>query len=170
MQPEIQIHYEYEKKRRPSKPPRHLQSHLKGRRQALSQPLCAGQSSGRDLEEEQWLRRSYPILAIVAPVMSTNEGKIEFPGDPMCLYSALSYAVDQVVQARQRGFGEGAPYNDLCPQWGYLPSPEYRANVDPHGIRQYDSKYLNTDQTVFDPRVWNETVRDYFVNKVLLVI
>jgi hypothetical protein len=36
-------------------------------------------------EENKWLARSYPVLAVLAPVMSTNEDKIEFPGDPMNL-------------------------------------------------------------------------------------
>jgi radical SAM superfamily enzyme YgiQ (UPF0313 family) len=118
-------------------------------------------------EENEWLARSYPVLAVLAPVMSTNEGKIEFPGDPMILYSALSHAVDQVVYARKQGISSASRYNDLCPQWGYLPSAEYRRNVDDNGIRQYDAPLLNTDQTVFDPRVWNESIKEYFVNEVL---
>ena len=43
-----------------------------------------------DRQTAAWLIRSYPVLAIQAPVMTTHEGKIEYPGDPMCLYSALS--------------------------------------------------------------------------------
>jgi len=171
MQQEIQIHFEYENmKKRPLELPKGIQEDLIRRRQALLEQVHACGVSGPERDEQEWLRRSYPILSIVAPVMTTSEGKIEFPGDPMCLYSALSYAVDQVVQTRRMGFGEDAPYNDLCPQWGYLPSGEYRANVDASGIRQYDGKILNTDQTVFDPRVWNEMVRDYLVNKFLLVL
>ncbi len=118
-------------------------------------------------EENEWLARSYPVLAVLAPVMSTNEDKIEFPGDPMILYSALSHTIDQVVQAREQGISSTSPYNDLCPQWGYLPTDDYRQNVGDNGIRQYDAPLLNTDQTVFDPRVWNDTVKDYFVNVVL---
>jgi len=118
-------------------------------------------------EENQWLARSYPVLAVLAPVMSTNEDKIEFPGDPMALYSALSHTIDQVVLARQQGITPSSPYNDLCPQWGYLPSDEYRQSVSDNGIRQYDAPLLNTDQTVFDPRVWNDTIKEYFVNVVL---
>lgn len=117
--------------------------------------------------ENQWLARSYPVLAVLAPVMSTNEDKIEFPGDPMILYTALSHAIDQVLQARQQGLSPKSPYNDLCPQWGYLPSDDYRQSVDDNGIRQYDDPILNTDQTLFDPRVWNDTVKDYFVNVLL---
>ena len=121
-------------------------------------------------EENEWLARSYPVLAVLAPVMSTNEDKIEFPGDPMILYSALSHTIDQVVQAREQGISSTSPYNDLCPQWGYLPSDEYRQNIDDNGIRQYDAPLLNTDQTVFDPRVWNEKVKEYFINVVLKTV
>ncbi len=121
-------------------------------------------------EENGWMARSYPVLAILAPVMSTNEDKIEFPGDPMILYTALSHTIDQVVQARQQGISPASSYNDLCPQWGYTPSDAYRQSVDDNGIRQYDAPLLNTDQTVFDPRVWNDTVKDYFVNVVLKTV
>ena len=121
-------------------------------------------------EENRWLTRSYPVLAILAPVMSTHEEKIEFPGDPMCLYGALSVAVDQAVQARVKGLVEGSPYNDLCPRWGEFPSSEYRHTVSESGIRQYNSRLLNTDQTVFDPRVWNDKIKEYFVNSVLMKI
>lgn len=171
MNQNIQLHLEYENMaKRPLELPENIQNHLNTRRQSLLGQTHTGQYFGRDLEEQEWQARSYPILAIAAPVMSTSAGKIEFPGDPMCLYSALSYAIDQVVQTRQMGLVQEAPYNDLCPQWGYLPTAAYRASADAGGIRQYDRKPLNTDQTVFDPRVWNEAVRDYFVNKILLVL
>jgi radical SAM superfamily enzyme YgiQ (UPF0313 family) len=168
---EIQIHFEYENmKKRPLELPKDVQNYLNARRQSLWEQIHTRQYSGPDLEEQNWVRRSYPILSIVAPVMSTSEEKIEFPGDPMCLYSALSYAVNQVVQTRQIGLDQDAPYNDLCPQWGCLPTTQYRLHVDHSGIRQYDGELLNTDQTVFDPRVWNKMVREYFVSKVLLVV
>lgn len=121
-------------------------------------------------EENQWLTRSYPILEIVAPVMSTHEEKIEFPGDPMCLYGALSVAVDQAVKARKIGLGESALYNDLCPRWGEYPSLQYRRSVSESGVRQYDEPMLNTDQTVFDPRVWNDRIKEYFVDSVLMKV
>jgi radical SAM superfamily enzyme YgiQ (UPF0313 family) len=118
-------------------------------------------------EENQWLARSYPVLAVLAPVMSTSEDKIEFPGDPMSLYNALSYAVDQVVQAREQGLTTDSAYNDLCPQWGFRPSSAYRAGIDDNGIREYSAPLLNTDQTVFDPRVWNKKIKQYFSDVVL---
>ncbi|MFZ5879512.1 MAG: B12-binding domain-containing radical SAM protein [Chloroflexota bacterium] len=168
MDQEVKLHFEYEDMRKSSSG--FYWEKLKDRREKLLEDLKAIQDSGFDLEEREWLARSYPVLSILAPVMSTNAGKIEFPGDPMGLYSALSYAVDQVVKTRALGLVRGAPYPDLCPQWGYLPSAEYRSQVDANGIRQYDGQPLNTDQTVFDPRVWNDEVREYFVNKVLRVM
>jgi radical SAM superfamily enzyme YgiQ (UPF0313 family) len=145
-----------------------LRLHLDARQEELRQYIqdFKGDPSLHQ-EENEWLARSYPVLAVLAPVMSTNEDKIEFPGDPMILYSALSHTIDQVVQAREQGISSTSPYNDLCPQWGYLPSDEYRQNVGDNGIRQYDATLLNTDQTIFDPRVWNEKIKEYFINVVL---
>ena len=48
-----------------------------------------------------------------------------------------------------------------------MPSDDYRQSVGDNGIRQYNAPILNTDQTVFDPRVWNDDVKDYFINVVL---
>ena len=152
----------------PQSLPLDLRLHLDSRQEKLLN--CIREFKGDpslSAEENSWLARSYPVLAILAPVMSTNEDKIEFPGDPMILYTALSHAVDQVAYARKQGITPNSPYNDLCPQWGYLPSAEYRQSVDANGIRQYDAPLLNTDQTVFDPRVWNESIKEYFVSVVL---
>ncbi len=164
----VEVHFEYENMQKSAADL--LRHELELRRKNLIDRVEAIQTSEYDLEEHEWLARSYPVLSILAPVMSTSAGKIEFPGDPMCLYSALSYAVDQVVETRKLGICEGAPYNDLTPQWGYLPSAQYRAQADVNGIRAYDGALLNTDQTVFDPRVWNDKVKKYFVEKVLKVM
>jgi len=148
-----------------------LRMHLDARQEELRQYIRDFQGNPTLTQEENaWLARSYPVLAVLAPVMSTNEDKIEFPGDPMILYSALSHTIDQVVQARKQGLSSTSPYNDLCPQWGYLPSDEYRQKVGDNGIRQYDAPLLNTDQTVFDPRVWDEKIKEYFVNMVLKTV
>ncbi len=152
--------------------PAGIRQQLLDRRNALKSNLETLTAIDAELtvEERRWLARSYPVLEIVAPVMSTHEEKIEFPGDPMCLYGALSVAVDQAVQARKSGFDEDSPYNDLCPRWGEYPSLQYRRTVSESGIRNYDGRFLNTDQTVFDPRVWNDKIREYFVNSILMKI
>ena len=167
----VEIHTQYDD---PSISPElslEIIKHLSDRRNALKSMLESLPSDAQLTDEEnKWLGRSYPILAILAPVMSTHEEKIEFPGDPMCLYGALSVAIDQAVQARVDGLVETSPYNDLCPGWGEYPSDVYRQSVGGNGIRHYDTQLLNTDQTVFDPRVWNEEIKEYFVHSVLMKV
>jgi len=114
-------------------------------------------------EKQRWIKRSYPVLAVVAPVLSTHRHKIEFPGDPMCLYAALSIAMREAVAARDAGLVEGAPYNDVVPRWGCYPSDTYRQQASDDGIRSLPAEAdANTDTAVFDPRVWNAQVEEYF--------
>ena len=104
-----------------------LKARLATRRTTLAARIASSEGHPElSKEESDWLVESYPVLSILAPVMATSEEKIEFPGDPMCLYSALSYPVSQVVETRRKGVGENTPYNDLHPQWGILPTTEYR--------------------------------------------
>lgn len=128
----------------------------------------------RTEEAALWEERAYPVLAVLAPVMSSHEGKIEFPGDPMCLYSALCYAVSRIVSTREDAATEVERYNDYCPALGRLPSPEYRRTVSDSGFRVPTDSVLaadlNADQCVFDPRVWNEEVKRYFRERVLRVL
>ena len=138
---------------------------LTERRQRLAEKMAQAAS-----KLEAWQRRSYPVLAIHVPVMTTLEGKIEYPGDPMCLYSALSLAADQAVKARQAALSQDDPYNDVCPRWGRLPSREYRFRADDDGVRDYTAPDPNTDQTVYAPGVWNEQVKQDFVEHVLEVV
>ncbi|VVC04646.1 B12 binding domain protein [Candidatus Burarchaeum australiense] len=129
------------------------------------------QPYGQQALEQHLLASSYPVLSILAPALTSHENKIEFPGDPMCIYTALSYPISQVVltktaldqnlsdfPARQVG-----PYNDLFPAWFNLPSDDYRASIAAGEsiTYSYNGQPLNTDQYVFDPRVWNGKVRDY---------
>jgi len=161
--------------------------HLARRRHQLvtTSAKLVQQCTNRNSEEVKrlaWLTRTYPVLAILAPALTTHQGKVEYPGDPMCLYSALSVAIDQVVKARERGLapeiadilpdssGFHYTYTDLCPQWGERPSQTYRAHTSDSGIREYTGSSFNTDQSVFDPRVWNEEIKDYFVERVLKVV
>lgn len=114
---------------------------------------------------------SYPVLSIVAPVVDSYQDKIEFPGDPMCLYTALAYPIKQVVDhidkvskkfdqfpKKRIGF-----YNDLFPQWFQLPSNGYRDFASKEQSSKYDYKdgdFFNTDQLVFDPRAWTPDTKD----------
>ena len=168
---DVELHLEYDLNRPSGEIHESVTGYLARRRELFRQRIAALRiEKGQRDDESEWLLRSFPVLSILAPVMSTHEDKIEFPGDPMCLYSALSYAVDQAVLARIKGFEPDSPYNDLCPQWGFRPSHEYRRSVEMHGVRKYDDRLLNTDQTVFDPRVWNDKVKKYFVDVVLKTI
>ena len=167
----------------PAKPDPLFIDHLLERRRQLASVIASlpGQLSEEkegERDTASWLARTYPVLAILAPVMTTQQDTIEYPGDPMCLYSALSVAVDQVVKARSAGLipdGQAPAqgnyiYNDLCPQWGMLPSRAYRLQASDSGIRDYAAACLTTDQTIFDPRVWNDEVKQYFTDHVLKVL
>ncbi len=101
--------------------------------------------------------RYFPVLSVLAPVMTQTEGEITYPGDPMCLYSALSVAVHRAV-ADAGPLNDARHYNDLAPQWTRYPSKEYRLRVQDDGYRPYRTD-PNTDETVFDPRVWDEMSR-----------
>ncbi|MFD7080193.1 B12-binding domain-containing radical SAM protein [Streptomyces sp. NPDC059918] len=112
---------------------------------------------GEDLEQNKTRDRYFPVLSVLAPVMTQTEGEITYPGDPMCLYAALSVAVHRAVH--DAGPLEKAEhYNDLAPEWTRFPSEEYRLTVSPDGYREYGTD-PNTDQTVFDPRVWDDASR-----------
>ena len=151
--------------RSPEPPDPQFVSRLAERRRRLAQQMA---QAGDELAA--WRLRSYPVLAIHVPVMTTLEGKIEYPGDPMCLYSALSLAVEQAVQSRQAALAEGDPYNDVCPRWGRLPSRAYRFQASDDGARDYSAPDPNTDQTIYAPGVWNDQVKRDFVEHVLEVI
>lgn len=117
---------------------------------------------------ETWLARSFPVLSILAPVMTTSEKTIEYPGDPMCLYAALSVATAEAHRAYEFPFSTEDPYNDLCPRWGAFPSFEYRQQVEGSGVRpSYAVLNPNTDQTIYDPRVWNAVIQNQFIEHVL---
>lgn len=128
--------------------------HLAARRREVRALIDAARS-GSHLDEAGWLARTFPVLSILAPAQQTSEGKIEYPGDPMCLYGALSVAISEVQKAKLYNFDRGDPYNDLCPQWGWLPSAAYR-DYQGCGSESSSTGPLNTDETIFDPRVWNE--------------
>ncbi|MEU0243030.1 GMC oxidoreductase [Streptomyces sp. NPDC006235] len=89
--------------------------------------------------------------------MTQSEGEITYPGDPMCLYAALSVAVHRAV-ADAGPLEKASHYTDLAPEWTRFPGKEYRLSAGGDGFRPY-GELPNTDQTVFDPRVWDDTAR-----------
>ncbi len=158
----VQTHLGYI--RPPETPDAQFVSRLAERRSQLARQIASADQAAA------WRLRSYPVLAIHAPVMTTQEGKIEYPGDPMCLYSALSLAVDQAVKAKRAVLTHDDPYNDVCPRWGDLPSREYRRRVSDSGIRDYSDPALNTDQTIYAPGIWNQATKRHFIDHVLNVL
>jgi radical SAM superfamily enzyme YgiQ (UPF0313 family) len=173
MMQNLHVHIHAFPSHRPADPDPALLSHLTRRRQHLlalardRAPICSPQ--------EEWDVRSYPVLAIVAPAVTGVGTSVEYPGDPMCLYAALSVTIDQVRKARAIGlsaaitdcFTQGYTYADLCPAWGELPDRAYRLQAPASGVRAYHSPARNTDETVFDPRVWNEEARQYLQEQIL---
>ncbi|QOV36571.1 hypothetical protein IM697_42455 [Streptomyces ferrugineus] len=115
------------------------------------------------LGEEQldWQARRFPVLAALAPVMTSVEGEITYPGDPMCLYAALSVTVDSALRSARHGVGGNSPFTDLCPDWGKLPTKLQRLAAT-HGVRSWNTDESTPDRSVFDPRVWDDEAREDF--------
>lgn len=105
-----------------------------------------------------WTARRFAVLAALAPVMTSTEGEITYPGDPMCLYAALSVTIDEALTSAARGPAPDAPFPDLCPDWGQAPETGYRLRAE-HGPRTWRPEDPNTDTTIFDPRVWDDRAR-----------
>jgi radical SAM superfamily enzyme YgiQ (UPF0313 family) len=120
-------------------------------------------------QETERRARAFPILAILAPAVTDAGMEIEYPGDPMCLYAALSVAVNRALAAAQAPPGLTSAYNDLYPDWGETPSPEYRlssAGVDRRPLLSGPGD--NSDQMIFDPRTWDNQARrslEYLLQK-----
>lgn len=136
---------------------------LHTRRAARIAQLLAGDPGDGPLPH--WPARRFPVLAALAPVMTSTEGEITYPGDPMCLYSALSVTIDEALTSAARGPGPDVPFPDLCPDWGRVPDTEYRLRAE-HGPRPWRPDDPNTDTTVFDPRVWDDHAREQLRTEV----
>ncbi|WP_199790523.1 B12-binding domain-containing radical SAM protein [Streptomyces ipomoeae] len=112
------------------------------------------------LDQVPWSTRAFPVLAALAPVMTSPEGEITYPGDPMCLYAALSVVVDSALKSARLTAedADDLPFTDLCPDWRCPPSK----NGADRAARTAPDRYLggHPDGTVFDPRVWDEQARD----------
>lgn len=97
-----------------------------------------------------------PVLAVLAPVVTSTEGVIEYPGDPMCLYAALRDNVAQSVLALHSHWEERNPLRDVVLDWAAYPGSGYRELTDDSGIRTpLHRRAVVSDELVFDPRVWN---------------
>lgn len=114
--------------------------------------------------DEAWQARTFRVAGLLGPALTTHDGKIEFPGDPMCLYGALAAPMTEVrdlalAQAGVRDTLVG-PYLDMCPDWARFPSLADRLAAGP---RRIGGGEPTTDDMIFDPRVWNDEVRDSWI-------
>ncbi|MER7518595.1 B12-binding domain-containing radical SAM protein [Streptomyces sp. NPDC126499] len=120
------------------------------------------EQGGHDhLDQVPWSSRAFPVLAALAPVMTSPEGEITYPGDPMCLYAALSVVVDNALKsARPAAYRDGEPpFTDLCPDWRHAPDKERRLTAR-HGPRSGANAESTPDSAVFDPRIWDDESRE----------
>ncbi|MFF4356487.1 B12-binding domain-containing radical SAM protein [Streptomyces sp. NPDC001604] len=99
--------------------------------------------------------RAFGVLAVLAPVITDEENDVAYPGDPMALYSALSYPMVRATASFTDPFGPTDVYNDLCPLWPALPGKKERPDVS----RRLETEVRTTDDTVFDPRTWTPRTR-----------
>lgn len=119
----------------------------------------AGGTSGRD-------RYLFPIMAALVPVATSRGGEVAYPGDPMCLYSALSLTVQRSVARLERGLAPQPSLDDVVPDWGRYPDAAYRRAEDgPRSVLIADSP--TTDGHVFDPRIWDDVARQAFITELL---
>ncbi|WP_157767801.1 MULTISPECIES: B12-binding domain-containing radical SAM protein [Actinosynnema] len=103
----------------------------------------------------------FPVLAALVPVATNRGGEIAYPGDPMCLYSALISTIRRSVGRRESGLAARPHVDDLYPDWGHYPDLAYRrAQSGPRAGLAADNP--TTDGKVFDPRVWDAEAREAF--------
>ncbi|WP_208604866.1 B12-binding domain-containing radical SAM protein [Streptomyces mutomycini] len=111
-------------------------------------------------------RYLFPIMAALVPVATSRGGEVAYPGDPMCLYSALSLTVERSVARLERGLAPQPSLDDVVPDWGRYPDAAYRRTEDgPRSVLIADSP--TTDGHVFDPRIWDDVARQAFITELL---
>ncbi|MEU6130943.1 radical SAM protein [Saccharopolyspora sp. NPDC047091] len=104
----------------------------------------------------------FPVLASLVPVATNRGGEVAYPGDPMCLYSALISTVERSVHRRATGPSPEPDVDDVYPDWGHYPDVTYRrARSGPRtGLAAENS---TTDGKIFDPRIWDASARSSFL-------
>ncbi|RCH64198.1 radical SAM protein [Streptomyces sp. SDr-06] len=110
-------------------------------------------------------RYRFPVMAALVPVATSRGGEIAYPGDPMCLYAALSLTVMHSVARFEAGLADEPSLDDVAPDWGRYPDARYRRAEDgPRSTLIADNP--TTDGHVFDPRIWDDLARDAFITEV----
>lgn len=108
--------------------------------------------------------RPFHVLSILAPVLSGAEGEVAYPGDPMSLYAALSVAVSRAVAVNTRTLTLRG-YERACPGWSTLPTKGERLAAGARSLAPSRQPW-KTDETIFDPRVWNGEAREALVERL----
>lgn len=107
----------------------------------------------------------YPVMAALVPVATSRGGEVAYPGDPMCLYAALTLTLRRSVARLRSGLPRELSLDDVCPDWGEYPDDAYRRTADgPRPGLIADNP--TTDGHVFDPRVWDDVARDRFITEL----
>jgi radical SAM superfamily enzyme YgiQ (UPF0313 family) len=107
----------------------------------------------------------FPVMAALVPVATNRGGEVAYPGDPMCLYSALVSTILRSVERRRSGLPAVPHVDDVYPDWGLYPDARYRlAESGPRTGLIVDNP--TTDGKVFDPRIWDEAARDLLVEQL----
>ncbi|MER6104664.1 radical SAM protein [Streptomyces sp. NPDC001832] len=107
----------------------------------------------------------FPIMAALVPVATSRGGEVAYPGDPMCLYSALSLTIERSVARLARGLAVQPSLDDVAPDWGRYPDAAYRrAEGGPRSGLIADSR--TTDGHVFDPRIWDDVACEAFITEL----
>jgi len=97
--------------------------------------------------------------------MTTLEGKIDTPGDPMCLYSALSVAAIKPSKRNELPLVKATRTTTCARNGATCPRKEYRLSASDSGfettrpLAQHRSDHLA-------PGIWNAEVKQYFVEYV----
>lgn len=126
---------------------------------APGMPVPEQPSAGHS--DASWQARSYPVLAVLAPVITSPGHELAYPGDPMCLYWALGLAIAEADRARQAGPGGDSNYPGMCPDWGTaFPAKADRLAASTAGVREASPFPALTDHSVFDPRAWTAQAED----------
>lgn len=113
-------------------------------------------------EGDQEAALRFPVLAALVPVATNRGGEVAYPGDPMCLYSALISTVERSAHRRATGLPEQPDVDDVYPDWGHYPDVHYRRSQS--GPRTgLAAENPTTDGKVFDPRIWDAAARSAFL-------
>lgn len=116
-----------------------------------------------DGDQEAALR--FPVLAALVPVATNRGGEVAYPGDPMCLYSALISTIERSVHRRETGLAPQPHVDDVYPDWGRYPDIHYRrARSGPRSGHVADNP--TTDGKVFDSRIWDAAAREAFTDEL----